>query len=197
MEGKASVVGDHGRSGFLDLSGNLAIPMLFRGVSHFRDGVCSIGTEHRVGYIDHSGKWLIEPTFLIAMEFSEGRAFVSDDGETFHLIDTKGRSLGNDHFERARPFRAGLAPVMKDRLWGFIDEQGRTAIPFMFEDTRAQHFKSGSAAVKVGGRWGFVDRSGSFSIKPYFEEVQPFAEGLASVKLGGKWAWSTLGEKCA
>jgi hypothetical protein len=167
--------------------------MLFRGVSHFCDGVCSIGAEHGVGYIDHSGKWLIEPSFLIAMEFSEGRAFVSDDGETFRIIDMKGRTRGRDYFERARPFRAGLAPVMKDGLWGFVDAQGTTVIPFVFEDTRAQHFKTGLAAVKVERRWGFIDRSGSFSINPYFEEVWPFAEGLASVKIDGRWGMVDLG----
>lgn len=192
-EGKASVVGIDGKSGFLDLSAELAIPMLFRGVSHFHDGVCNIGTERGVGYIDHSGKWLIEPSFLIAMAFSEGRTFVSEDGQTFHMIDAKGARLGTDSFERARPPRASLAPVMKNRRWGFIDVHGATTIPFVYEDTKAQHFKSGVAAVKVAGRWGFIDRSGSFSIKPYFEDVRPFAEGLAAVKFEGKWGMVDLG----
>ena len=152
-EGKASVADVSGRSGFLDLRGDLAIPMLFRGVSHFHDGVCAIGAERGVGYIDHAGNWHIEPRFLIAMDFAEGRAFVSDDGETFYMITLKGARVGKDCFDRARAFRAGLAPVMKDGRWGFIDDQGTVAIPFAFEDTQAQHFKSGYASVKVGGRW--------------------------------------------
>ncbi len=192
-EGKASVVHVDGRSGFLNLTGVLAIPTMFRGLSEFHDGVCAIGADRGVGYIDHSGKWLIPPRFLIAMPFSEGRAFVSDDGETFRMIDAKGTSLSSDCFERARAFRAGLAPVMKNGCWGFVDSHGSTAIPFAFDDALAQHFKFGLAAVKVAGRWGFIDRMGSFAIKPYFEEVRPFAEGFAPVKFNGKWGMLALG----
>jgi hypothetical protein len=188
-EGKASVVGADGRSGFLNVRGELAIPMLFQGVSHFQEGVCSING----GYIDHAGRWLIEPRFLIAMGFSEGRTFVSDDGETFFMMDVKGTKIGRDRFERARPPHAGLAPVMKGGSWGFIDGRGAIVIPLIFQDTQAEHFKSGLAGVKSGGRWGFIDHLGDFVIKPYFEEVCPFAEGLASVRLDGKWGMIDLG----
>lgn len=102
-EGKASVIEQSGRSGFLDLSGAIVIPASFRGISHFHDGVCSVGVDHGVGYIDHAGRWLIDRRFLIAMAFSEGRAFVSDDGETFRVIDTLGSSVGKDCFEGAAP----------------------------------------------------------------------------------------------
>jgi hypothetical protein len=188
-EGKASVVGADGCSGFLNVRGELAIPMLFQGVSHFHDGVCSING----GYIDHAGRWLIEPRFLIAMEFAEGRTFVSDDGESFYMINSNGTRIGKDRFERARPPRSGLAPVMKDGCWGFIDGRGAIGIPLIFQDTKAEHFKSGLAGVKISGRWGFIDYLGDFVIKPYFEEVCPFAEGLASVRLDGKWGMVDLG----
>lgn len=147
-EGKASVVGADGRSGFLNVRGELAIPMLFHGVSHFHEGVCSING----GYIDHAGRWLIEPRFLIAMEFAEGRSFVSDDGETFCMINASGTRIGKDRFERARPPRSELAPVMKNGCWGFIDGRGAIGIPLTFQDTRAKHFKCGLAGVKSAGR---------------------------------------------
>jgi hypothetical protein len=188
-EGKASVVGPDGRSGFLNIRGEVAIPMHFQGISHFHEGVCSLGG----GYIDHAGRWVIQPRFLIAMAFSEERTFVSDDGETFYMIDLKGNRIGRDRFERARPPNAGLAPVMKDGYWGFIDGRGDHVIPLTFQDTKASHFKSGLAAVKIAGRWGFIDRFGDFVIKPYFEEVCPFAEGLASVRLNSKWGMIDLG----
>jgi hypothetical protein len=192
-EGKASVVEPSGHSGFLNLSGELAISASYLGVSHFHDGVCNVGVESGVGYIDHAGRWLIKPNFLIAMEFSEGRAFVSEDGETFALIDSVGSNVSKDRFERARPFRAGLAPVMKDGRWGFINNRAKTVIPFMFEDIRPQHFKSGLAAAKIAGRWGFIDLTGFFAINPVYEEVLPFSEGLASVKVEKKWGLIDLG----
>jgi hypothetical protein len=42
-EGKTSVVHADGRSGFLNLTGVMAIPPMFRGVGEFHDSVCAIG----------------------------------------------------------------------------------------------------------------------------------------------------------
>ena len=192
-EGRASVVEHNGHSGFLDLSGKIVIPASFQGVGHFHESVCSIGADSRAGYIDYAGRWLIEPRFLIAMAFSGGRSFVSDDGETFHLIDTAGSPLGADGYQRARPFRAGLAPVMKEGKWGFINNRGSTVIPFIFDDVLPQHFKFGLAAAKLEGRWGFIDHSGFFAINPVYEEVRPFAEGLAPVRVEHRWGLIDLG----
>jgi hypothetical protein len=186
-EGKASVLEESGRSGFIDQRGEMKIAPKFRGINHFNEGVCRVGTETAVGYIDHGGRWLIEPRFLIGMDFSEGRTFISNDGETFRLIDLSGATIDREVYERARVPHSGLAPVMKDGAWGFVEKNGRVAIPFTFEDALAQHFLYGLAAVKVRGKWGFVDRRGDFVVKPYFDRVLPFSEGLAPVKLEEKW----------
>ncbi len=189
FEGKASVVDYNGKSGFLDLAGTLAIPSLFLGVSEFHEGVCSIGADRGVGYIDHSGKWRIPPGFLIAMPFSEGRAFVSGDGETFRMIGANGMNLGSDCFERVRALRAGLAPVMKGGRWGFIDCNGITTIPFTFDDIQAQHFKFGLAPVKFDGKWGMLDIGGGVRISPKWDELGQFVNGLAAARINGKFGY--------
>src|SRR5438105_11142260 len=87
FEGKASVIDTDGKSGFIDGTGNLVIPCRFQGLGEFKDGLCSISG----GYINHTGRWSIEPQFFVASHFSEGRAFVSKDGETFGFIDLTGK----------------------------------------------------------------------------------------------------------
>src|SRR5215813_496720 len=71
FEGKASVLDAAGKSGFIDSLGNLTIPFRFDGLGYFKSGLCSING----GFIDHFGSWFIEPRFLAASQFSEGRAF--------------------------------------------------------------------------------------------------------------------------
>src|ERR1700722_19306492 len=66
FEGKASVVDESGKSGFIDAVGNQVIPCCFKGLGKFRNGLCSING----GFIDHAGKWVIEPRFLVASDFS-------------------------------------------------------------------------------------------------------------------------------
>jgi hypothetical protein len=191
-EGKAAVVAKEGLSGFIDSCGKVVIPYNFQGVGMFREGICPIGSGNRVGYINQSGRWLIEPKFLIAMNFSEGRAFASTDGESFRLVDLHGLFVASSYFERARPFRSGLAPVRREGRWGFIERNGETRIPFVFEDTQPGHFHSFLAGVKTETGWGFIDRSGLFAIKPIYEAVRAFSEGRAAVRLGGQWGMINL-----
>src|SRR2546425_13223946 len=62
FEGKASVIDESKKAGFIDAKGRLVIPYQFEGLGRFRNGLCSTGG----GYIDHLGHWLIPPMFLIA-----------------------------------------------------------------------------------------------------------------------------------
>jgi hypothetical protein len=85
-----------------------------------------------VGYIDKTGKMVIEPKFSLASNFSEGLAVVSTFG-------------GHD---------PGLGVVFGNR--GYIDKTGKVIIPAEFED--ASSFSEGLAAVKTGGKWGYISR---------------------------------------
>jgi hypothetical protein len=182
FEGKASVVDENGNSGFLDDSGNLAIPCQFQGMSNFKNGLCSISC----GFIDHGGRWFIEPQYPIAGDFCEGKALVSLDGNVFGFIDLSGNFAIRPEFEQCRDFSDGLAAVCRDGRWGYIDHAGEMKIPLVFDSSRAS-FRHGVAGVKIDGRCGFIDTLGAFVIRPEYEEVKPFSEGCAPVKRDGKW----------
>lgn len=76
-----------------------------------------------------------------------------------------------------------LFPVKNGRLAGFIDVNGRLAVPLLFADV--SEYAEGLAAVKdtVTGKWGYVDRAGKFVIQPQYTAALPFCEGLANVRL--------------
>lgn len=82
-----------------------------------------------------------------------------------------------------------LACVYDGRLYGYIDRQGREAIPPFFEDARA--FSEGLAAVKLNGVWGYIHPDASTAIPIRFTcergMAGPFREGLARVARNGKW----------
>jgi hypothetical protein len=185
FEGKAAVLDSAGRSGFIDRHGNLLIKCRFAGLSRFHGGVCSING----GYLGHSGDWLIEPRYLVASPFSEGLAFVTVDGELFGYIDHTARFVVAPEFQVCRHFSEGLAAVRVDDRWGYIDRQGRLALPTAFEGAYATGFRNGMAGVRLDGKCGFIDRTGRFVIGPKYDELGPFAEGVARVQSQGKWGW--------
>jgi hypothetical protein len=78
----------------------------------------------------------------------------------------------------------GLAGVKKDGKWGFIDNLGKTKIPFKYDE--AGFFNEGLVNVKLGGKYGFLNKTGATAIPFKFEDASGFSDGLAYVVLGGK-----------
>lgn len=64
-------------------------------------------------------------------------------------------------FEKAFPFREGLAPAKLDGKWGYIDKTGKFVIEPKFDG--AYPFSEGLAMVKVGRAVGSVDKTGRYT----------------------------------
>lgn len=136
------------------------------------------------GFLDHSGKVVIAPTFKLAWDFSEGRAVVRTDGFQKGFIDKTGKIVVKPQFDSASDFSEGLASVGyygPDGRFGYIDSNGTVVIPIRF--VYAGDFSEGLAPVNVSvqNRWGFIDHRGVFVIPPKFASATPFSEGFAVV----------------
>lgn len=114
----------------------------------------------RLGYIDRSGKIIIEPKFEEADNFNEGLASVKK-GEKFGYIDRTGKIVISPEFDRADNFSEGLATVQIDGKFGCIDKAGKLVIPARFDSI--DRFQNGIAEVSIGDVRGVIDRSGKFT----------------------------------
>jgi hypothetical protein len=85
----------------------------------------------------------------------------------------------------AQSFSDGLAAVMLDGKWGFIDKEGKEVVPPKYNEVKS--FSDGLAAVKLeqNSKWGFIDKEGKEVVPPKYIEVEPFFDGLALVRLDG------------
>jgi hypothetical protein len=135
------------------------------------------------GYIDESGKLVINPQWDSAYRFADGRALVCVGECDFE------HTLGHSYSKGA-----DLEQTFK---YGYIDENGKMVINPIYED--AGNFSEGLAAVCAGAgcylgtnnkgkekKWGFIDRQGNTVIPPQFASASEFHEGFASVSVGGK-----------
>jgi hypothetical protein len=121
--------------------------------------------DGKVGYIDITGKKVIEPR-----------------------LDAEG-NFNQLSFPPARFFHEGVAVAAscsgKDQCTeGFIDQTGTFVIPPVYE--QALQFSEGLAAVRSAGLWGFINHSGVMIIAPQFVEADLFENGLAVVRLRGR-----------
>jgi len=144
--------------GFIDRSGHLAIPVQFKWVHPFSEGLAAVRTQdNRVGFIDVSGKMTISARFDNASSFSQGLAAVEVEHQWGYINQT-GEVVIEPDYELVDEFSEGLAAVQLGDRWGFIDRAGSVVIAPQFE--AASSFRGGLARVKVNEQKYYIDRQG-------------------------------------
>jgi hypothetical protein len=197
------------RKGFIDKGGKLVIPARFTYVYPFSEGLAaateSESGDRGWGYIDRSGIWVIPPRFDWASSFQFGLAPVNQKRDCGY-IDKKGEQVlrlpspgGQQDCAAAwGDFTDGLSRWLFGKKYGFIDRNGKTAIPPQFDLTYS--FSEGLAAVQIDKKWGYIDTTGKMMIAPReLWNAKPFHNGLAEVQTkdgsvgyldrSGKYVW--------
>lgn len=107
------------------------------------------------GYVDSTNHYVIAPRFVIAGDFHEERAAVSEDGINFGFIDPSGAMVVPATFGNVGFFADGLAPAIPEP--GFASNMD-DFVPA-----------------------GYIDRAGNWVIPPQYLRVEPFSQGIARV----------------
>ena len=130
----------------------------------------------------------------VAQEEVERKRLAQDDAK-YKYFEANGRCgfkkdgvvvipAKNDY---AMDFREGLAKVVLDGKWGYIDKSGKEVIPFKYDD--AMSFSEGLAGGNLNGKWGYIDKTGKAVIPFKYDYAESFSEGFAAVYLKGKWGY--------
>jgi len=165
----------------------------------FAEGRAVFYEGQKCGYLDKTGKTVIEPQFDRCFAFAEGLAKIRI-GELYGFIDKSGKTAIALQFPRpytpdilGRPhgsdhdlcFHDGLASVEigPTRKWAFIDQTG--AVVFAVPNNQYSPFSFSEGLVRMRndqGDEGFLDSHGKIAITPIWLSVTAFSEGLAAVE---------------
>ncbi|MFZ2269917.1 MAG: WG repeat-containing protein [Azonexus sp.] len=128
-------------------------------LNNFHAGMAAIRIRGAWGFVDRSGKMVIEPQFDEVEDFSEGLAAVSIE-EKWGFVDQAGKLRVPIEFTSVDTFYQGRARVKNsDQKWGYLDADGHWAIPPGFK--YAERFVDGLAMIEnEAGRVQLIDRSG-------------------------------------
>ena len=155
--------------GLKHLNGKIVVPCKYDIVQNFSEGMAAVCEETLWGYVDSLGNNIIPCLYRSINYYDNG---VMDDWGEYGSPD------------EANDFHEGLVLVMRNRMAGFFNKQGKTVIPFVYK--RAKDFSEGFAAVKTTQKWGFVDKEGNNVIPCRYDTVASFKEGLAAAVKNGK-----------
>ena len=201
--------GDKRRDGIVDTNGNFtALPATNDYDFIFHDGLARFqtpsGQERKYGYMDKTGRVVVEPQFFDSGHFSEGRAWVrvlQGSEWRYGFIDKTGKVVIEPQFvHQPRDFVNGLSKVMGQRNSGFIDRTGKFRITLEYEQADDSFSEGLLAAVVVQGettRGVYLDHDGKVVLEiPFWQDrtalqrsrytirrqqLAPFSEGLAAV----------------
>lgn len=118
----------------------------------------------KYGYINQNLALIVEPSYEMALDFSDGAGAVLSGG-LWGYIDSEGTALTKPRFssvgdlcveegESCFGFRRGLAPVRENGMMGIIDKSGKTVVDFDFE--AILQGENGSFIAKKDGKWGVI-----------------------------------------
>src|SRR6185369_725779 len=134
------------------------------------------------GYLDPSGKFVIEPQFKEAHQFSEGLAAVLI-GEKWGFIDHSGHVViaprYDVSYDRSKNnFSEGLALVYFQEKCVYLDKTGKILIRVQCSD--AEQFAGGLASIRIGDdkaeKRGYINKAGKFVWGPVPFKYQTMEE---------------------
>ncbi len=179
----------HYKYSYIDRTGKVVIDAgKYDGAGNFSDGLAAVYLEDKGwGFIDMSGKEVIELQFSSVRYFSEGLAGVQV-GDKWGFIDKTGQVVIKPQYEVVNSFSEGVAVVVKGNDAFLINKFGEAIFSRSMNDLQFNIHENArlsegliDAFDTVKSKTGFIDKTGKFVIEPKFDDAAPFAEGLARV----------------
>jgi hypothetical protein len=121
--------------------------------TYFVEGLASNQVQFNVGYIDKTGKNVIEPKFIENRNFSDGMAAVKGETPT------------------------------GEYKWGFINKDGKLVIDYTYSNEPKPFSNGRAFVLSNDFKWGIINKEGKLIVEPKFKQVFPFSENLAVVSV--------------
>jgi hypothetical protein len=99
--------------------------------NNISEGKVAFPFKDQYGFVDTTGKIIIQPKFEFANDFREGLAVVYLNGK-YGYINKTGSIVIPCQFDQASSFSEGLAGVCVNKKWGFINRIGRIVIQLQY-----------------------------------------------------------------
>lgn len=181
----------NGKYGFINKSGEQTIPMVYDDAISFSENLAFVRNKEKQGYIDSTGKIVIELKDVIGYPFCNGIAAISTPKYNVGYINKSGKTIINPTFEDLFFFSEGLAKQGTNR-YGYIDTTGNFVIKPQFGECNDFHEGVAFVAfvdIKHNCIWGLINKEGNFIIKYKFSSICDFNEGLAAVQFNKKFGY--------
>ena len=186
--GAQALVGRAGRTGTINRSGRVVVPIEYDEVSDPVEGTSTVERNGRVGAVDRNGDLVVPMTFTDVGEFSGGLAYAQRD-DAYGFINPRGEVVIPFSFVSAGTFRNGLAVVEREDGFGVIDVKGGVVVPAEYD--WIEGFDGAVSRARKDGRTGLISPFGDVLVPLRYDHIGPFRDGLALIVEGKRCGYIT------
>lgn len=183
-----TMVIQNGKIGYIDLSGNLIIPVQYEtfpnspAKGQFNSNLTVIKFKGKYGVIDKNGRVILAATFNEIGDISSVMAF--SKGKGWGYTDLLGKVTIQPAYSYAESFVAGTAIVELNGLQGVIDSKGTVLLPLQYKSVS----RIGKEYLMVynGTHYGLLNLKAEMILPAEFESIRQVDKELIVLSKNGQ-----------
>ncbi len=167
-----------GYTGYINRNGQFIIPAKYEYGSEPVQGMMVVGMDQRFGIINENGK-IVVPLNYTAIGSLKGKIVPAMNAERkWGFLDlSTGQVKIKPQFDQARPFQDGLAAVLINHKWGYINTEGKLLIKPLYD--QAYSFVEGTAIVWIRRKgFGALNKQGQMIVETSYQYLSQASHGL-------------------
>ncbi|MDL2269285.1 WG repeat-containing protein, partial [Desulfosarcina sp. OttesenSCG-928-A07] len=156
------------------------------------NGLRMASNQNKYGYLDQSGKWVIDPQFEWASSFTQNNRAVVKKGGLFGVINVYGQWVIEPELDSFKGFTCdGYAKVSKAGKLGMIDTSGKWIMKPEL-DSIGEFAPNGHALVSKSEKFGFISKTGVWIVPPRLTFATDYADYNLARAADENWKWGVL-----
>jgi hypothetical protein len=165
-------------------------------LGNFSEELARFEIINKFGFINKSGKIVIEPQFDYVSSFKNGYAiFKKIDDYFFYKSIKYGKIDKSGNITLIKDFQADDIGFFSDDLSlieykskiGFCDSVGTILVSPQYD--AIENLYMGLAKFKMNNKFGYTDSSGNVIIQAIYDDIEVISEGLIKVKKNNKYGF--------
>jgi hypothetical protein len=180
-----------GKWGFIDTKGRVTADNQYDWVTSFKGNVSFVKNAGKWGMVTLDNK-SISPRYdgIDFLDSNDRHKLITNNyASRYCFIDRQGNVVSGPLYHEAWPFKCGMARVLRDGKFYFINYRGEEVNKASY--SQARDFHNGFAAVKTRKSWGVIDTSGSLVLDTVYKKIGGISEGWVEV-FNGMWGYVSL-----
>jgi hypothetical protein len=190
-----AVVQVGGKFGFIDATGNLAIPAELNKALPFTEGWAPALKGQYRGYLDTEGQWHLRGMYQKIRPFQGGLGVVRNANGRYELVDREGNNQLPTSYQNIRWAGTWPVVVLHDGEWYFVGTDGGRGIGGTFKQVYPSR-EGIYLATPDQKTWQFINTERETLFEVAADWVMPPSDGAAVVKVANRFHFVDMtGEK--